>query len=155
VQNYSKPIRRVDDASKRLIMELLQGLNTYGFDVDSIFYIKQEDLWVVIEFLKTDHPTVRPSTSHPNRYWHKNWRKFVSLWSLVQALGKAELYLVNYEDKTHAEKQGRREREFHVIKVRNVIPGEKGKLIEEESKTMNLEEIKKWYQTINQKAKGG
>ncbi len=154
MQNHSKPIQRVDDASKRLIMELLQGTNTFGFDVDSIFYVEQENRWIVIEFLKTEHPTVRPSDSHPNRYWHRNWRKFFSLWRLVEDLGNAELYLVNYEDEDHAKSQGRKEREFRVIKVEGVVPGEKGRLIDGHSNIMNFEEVKEWYQNFNDRAAG-
>ncbi|RMD62699.1 hypothetical protein D6833_06545 [Candidatus Parcubacteria bacterium] len=157
MNELSKPIRNTDDEAKKLIIEALEGQNTYGFDIDSMFYIKSEDRWVVIEFLKTNHKFVRPSTSHPNRYWHKNWRKFVTLWRLVEALGNAELYLVNYEDETHALSQGRSDREFRIIKVVNVIPGEKGRLEEDEAfkeryARISFEEFKRWYQSLNERA---
>lgn len=157
MNNFSKPIRNTDDETKKLIIEALEGQNTYGFDVDSMFYIESKGLWVVIEFLKTNHKNVRPSDSHPNRYWRKNWRKFVTLWKLVESLGNAELYLVNYEDETHAQSQGRSDREFRIIKVVNVIPGENGWLEEDEDfgkryKQITFEEFKKWYQSFNERA---
>lgn len=61
MSDFSKPIRNVDDGAKQLIIETLGGQDTYGFDIDSMFYIESERLWVVIEFLKTDHKSVRPS----------------------------------------------------------------------------------------------
>jgi hypothetical protein len=156
MQNHSKPIKRADDASKKLIMELLGDENTYGFDIDSIFYIEDEDLWVVIEFLKTDHKKLSPKNSHPNRYWDKNWRKFYALWRLVQALRNAELYLVNYEDEDHARSQGREEREFLVINVKNVTPGPKssgGGLEGGNIGPMNFAGMQQWYQDINNRAR--
>ena len=40
---HSKQIKKVDDACKELIIEALAGNVTYGFDVDSIYHIKQNN----------------------------------------------------------------------------------------------------------------
>lgn len=90
----SKPIGGVDESAKELIIEVMDGEVSGGFDVDSIYFIKGRG-WVIVEFLKCD--TVRPFKSHPNRYWHKNHQKFESLGQLAGDLN-GELILVNYED---------------------------------------------------------
>jgi len=146
--SHSKPIKQTDEASKALIIEALAGDNTYGFDIDSIYYFQSEDQWVVFEFLKCDHASVRPTTSHPRRYWNKNWRKFASLWRLTQEL-KATLYLVNYEDQSHALAQGRQEREFQVIRVDDMDPTEQGGITRETPWTCNFERFQKWFRELN------
>jgi len=133
-----------------LIIEVLGSNVTYGFDVDSIYYIKTESKWILIEFLKCDHKTVRPRDSHPKRYWY-NWRKFASLWQLKTDLN-AELFLVNYEDEQHALSQKRSEREFLIIHVKNMNPTESGGITEEELYSLNFLEFKKWFLSINSKA---
>ncbi len=54
---------------------------------------------MIVEFLLCDESQfergVTPYTSHPNRYFHKNAQKFISLWRLALHIG-AKLYLVNY-----------------------------------------------------------
>lgn len=149
--NFSKTIKKADDASKELIIEALAGNVTYGFDVDSIYHIRSESKWIVIEFLKCDHVSVRPADSHPKRYWDKNWRKFASLWRLRTDL-KGDLHLVNYEDLAHAVAQGRSEREFLVISVLDLSPAEHGGITKESKTVMTFEEFKKWFQSINQRA---
>ena len=89
MSSYSKPIQKTDDASKEFIMELLEGNETHGIDIDSLYYT--DDGWVVIEFLKCD--TVDPHKSHPNRYPF-NWKKFVTLFELAKKL-EGKLILVN------------------------------------------------------------
>jgi len=149
---YSKTIKKTDEASKALIIEALAKNVTFGFDIDSIYYFETEEKWVIIEFLKCDHATVRPADSHPSRYWGKNWRKFASLWRLVKVLN-AEFFLVNYEDQTHASKQGRSEREFRVIKVTSLDPTEKGGIKDEVSRITDFTEFKKWFINLNNRGK--
>jgi hypothetical protein len=149
--NFSKTIKKADDSSKELIIEALAGTVTYGFDVDSIYYFETEKKWLIIEFLKCDHPKVRPSTSHPRRYWD-NWRKFASIWRLRTDL-KADLFLVNYEDQSHAAAQGRADREFHIIFVEDMNPTESGGITKEKTETMTFQGFKSWFQKIN--ARGG
>ncbi|MFC2031193.1 hypothetical protein ACFLWA_10740 [Chloroflexota bacterium] len=148
VKSYSKPLEQADESAKELIIEVLTGEHTYGFDIDSIYYYESEDKWVVLEFLKCDHKTVRPSKSHPKRYWGMNWRKFASLWRLAQSLGGV-LLLVNYEDQEHAETQGRTEREFCVIRVDDMDPSESGGITKEKVAVGDFAWFKKWFQDLN------
>ena len=74
----SKPIGKIDEASKEFIMELLGEEETHGIDIDSIYYIRGKG-WIIFEFLKCD--TVDPYESHPNRYPF-NWKKFATLFEL-------------------------------------------------------------------------
>lgn len=150
MQNKSKKIIHADESSKELIIEVLGSNVTYGFDVDSIYYIKTESKWILIEFLKCDHKEVRPRNSHPKRYWY-NWRKFASLWQLKLNLN-AELFLVNYEDKQHALSQNRSEREFLIIHVKNMNPTESGGITEEKLYRLNFLKFKEWFLSINEKA---
>ncbi|HFQ95550.1 MAG TPA: hypothetical protein ENK30_03160 [Anaerolineae bacterium] len=155
--DHSKPIRKDDDASKQLIIELLDGAPTFGFDIDSIYYLPAKEAWVVFEFLKTDHRHVRPRDSHPRRYWRKNWRKFASLWRLVTDLSasgsKAFLCLVNYEDIDHARSQGREDREFHIIWVLDMDPTEEGGVTRQETKTFpTFAAFQTWFQAFNRQA---
>lgn len=131
----SKPIGKVDDAAKQLIIEVLGGAITGGFDIDSIYCIK--DHYYVIEFLKCE--TVRPFASHPNRYWFKNKQKFISLWNVTQRL-KGTLYLVNYEDSRE---------QFMLIEVHQITASG----IPKETKTkMTFDEFKAWFKDINTRA---
>ena len=148
---YSKPIEKVDEGSKYLVMEALGGYDTYGFDVDSIYYLAIDDMWIVLEFLKSEHKTVRPADSHPGRYWKRNWRKFRALWRLTQKL-EGELYLVNYEDLSHAQDQGRADREFGVIRVDEMDPTEKGGITREDSRIMDFGSFQKWFRALNGRA---
>ncbi|MEN8615398.1 hypothetical protein ABFB09_09045 [Dehalogenimonas sp. THU2] len=77
-----------------LIIEALNGKDTHGFNVDSIFYHSKQG-WVVIEFLRCE--TVRPHESSPNRYWNRCWRKVTALWKLTENLD-GQFYWVTFED---------------------------------------------------------
>jgi len=103
ISNHSKTLSRADDSAAALLVELLEGTSGRNFDIESIFLERLETgewRWVVYEFLKAE--TIPPQKSNPNYYWHKNYRKFLSLWALVCTLRKAgylaDLILVNYAD---------------------------------------------------------
>lgn len=132
----SKPLGGVDEEAKRLIQETLDGADTGGFDVDSIFFIEGRG-WIVFEFLKCD--TVRPFDSHPNRYWYKNSQKFLSLWRLTSDL-EGELVLVNYEDSRE---------QFKIIEVEDL--DEKGIQMETISET-DFDGFQEYYMEINNAA---
>lgn len=132
----SKPLGGVDEEAKRLIQEALDGADTGGFDVDSIFFIEGRG-WIVFEFLKCD--TVRPFDSHPNRYWYKNSQKFLSLWRLTSDL-EGELVLVNYEDSRE---------QFKIIEVEDL--DEKGIQVETISET-DFDGFQEYYMEINNAA---
>ena len=51
IEPLSKPLGHTDEASKELIIEALAGDYTYGFDVDSIYYLQSEQKWIVFELL--------------------------------------------------------------------------------------------------------
>tara|TARA_Y100000389_G_C17012910_1_gene295063 strand:+ start:43 stop:456 length:414 start_codon:yes stop_codon:yes gene_type:complete len=131
----SKPIKKADDDAKELIIELLAGKNTGGFDLDSIYII--EDRYFVIEFLKCE--TVRPHKSHPNRYWFKNSQKFLSLWKITQKL-EGRLFLLNYEETRE---------QFLLIEVLNL---DNLGIKKEIKKELNFQQIQSWFQDLNKKA---
>lgn len=103
ISNSSKELSHADDSAAALLVEILKGTPGRNFDVESIFVERLDSgnwRWIIYEFLKAD--TVSPTVSHPNYYWRKNKRKFLSLWALVTTLRKAgyyaDLILVNYAD---------------------------------------------------------
>jgi len=132
----SKPIQKTDDSAKQLIIESLEGQVTGGFDLDSVYHIG--DAYYVLEFLKCD--TVRPVSSHPNRYWYKNKQKFLSIWDITQKLN-GKLFLVNYEDSRE---------QFKVIEVEEI--NEETGISKEIIYLWNFEQFKSWFKTLNYKA---
>lgn len=134
--DFSKQINKADDDAKRLIIETLAGVETHGFDLDSVFF-HQNKGWVVIEFLKCE--TVRPYESHPKRYWRKNWRKFAALWAIVNKL-EGELWLVNYEDSRE---------QFSVIHVLEMDPSATGGITQEQRTDTNFNSFRAWYRRLN------
>jgi len=130
--SFSKPIQKTDDSAKELIIEALEGQATGGFDLDSVYRVK--DTYYVLEFLKCD--TVKPFDSHPRRYWFKNSQKFLSLWDITTKLG-GRLYLVNYEDSRE---------QFKVIRVLDMdYTGIRKELV----KLWNFDQFKKWFKALN------
>lgn len=103
LENKSKSIKKTDDSAAQLLMNVLENDIGRNFDIESIFLEKLDNgdwHWVIFEFLKAD--TIPPQISHPNYYWYKNKRKFLSLWAVVKTFRssgfKADLILVNYAD---------------------------------------------------------
>ena len=138
MNSYSKKISKVDEESKKLIIEVMGNEFTGGFDVDSIYRMPNGE-WVVLEFLKCD--TVRPFDSHPNRYWFKNSQKFISLWNLKQDLD-GKLILINYENSRE---------QFLIIEVLEL--DDTG--IKREKRTkMNYEKFKEYFINLNKRARG-
>lgn len=131
----SKPLSKGDDSAKELIIDCLKGTYTGGFDLDSVYCV--DGHYILFEYLKCD--TVRPFKSHPNRYWHKNKRKFISLWNICQKL-EGTLILVNYEDSRE---------QFKVIKVLEIS---ETKIEKEESWEWNYQQFKEWLVGLNNKA---
>ena len=155
----SKVIRKGDDSSKNFIIEMLNGNETHGFDVDSIYNCQGR--WVVIEFLKCDSEYVTPHTSHPNKYpW--NWRKFVSLFKLSQKL-EGDLFLVNYSDKDCDKDEVRIMKVSGIdyealdkyVKSRIVRTNSNYVIIEpQDDLKINREEFQKWFLDLNSKSRG-
>ena len=132
INNLSKKISKADDDAKMLIIEALEDNFTGGFDLDSIYEINGK--YVVIEFLKCI--TVKPFKSHPNRYWFKNSKKFISLWKITKKLD-GTLFLVNYEDSRE---------QFSIIKVLKI---DKSGVAKEERRDVDFETFKNWFQKLN------
>lgn len=104
----SKPIQKVDDASKQFIIEALEGDVTHGFDIDSICFCKGR--WYIFEYLKCDNEYMTPYTSDP-KYYPYNWKKFYSLYVITKQLNGI-LFLVNYST---------REKDRDEVKVMEVM----------------------------------
>lgn len=150
----SKRIKTDDEAGKRFIIELLGMDATHGFDIDSIYFTK-ENKWLVIELLKCD--TVDPYASHPNRYAF-NWKKFSSLWEISKKLG-GDLWLINYSDKPewkdHIKLIKVHGINYEVVfeSIKNGRPGYLDYLDTTEEK-MNLAEFKTLFKELNKSSKG-
>lgn len=131
-----------DDEVKALIIEALDNNKTGGGDIDSLFRLKEG--FIVIEFLRC--VTVRPFSSHPNRYWDYstekigNKNKFIALWNIAQKT-KSKLILVNYEDSRE---------QFKIIEVKGL--SELRKIYEEIITKMNFDEFKIWFNDLISKS---
>ncbi|APX96858.1 hypothetical protein [Natronorubrum daqingense] len=100
----SKKLAKEDATEVLFVKEALGDDPTFGVNVERLLN-HPEMGWVLFEFLKLGGPFSDPPykwrdrldihASHPNNYWHKNGRKFVSLWQLTKALDGV-LFLVNY-----------------------------------------------------------
>lgn len=109
----SKIISHGDDASKDFIIKCLKNDKTYGFDVDAIHLLRDEDgfKYYIFEYLKDENKNLSPFKSDP-KYYPWNWRKFYSLFKLAKKLN-GKLWLINYsdgyrtirDDKTNEEKK--------------------------------------------------
>ena len=101
----SKPLGHDDESGFQFVREILAGDSTYAINFDRL-QKHPEHGYIIFEFLLTDEAqVVTPNTSHPNKYWHKNSMKFISLWQAANDL-KATLDLVNdaKENTRHANK---------------------------------------------------
>ncbi len=163
IDNFSKQLVNADDSAARLLIELLGGQPGRNFDVESIFSFKNDNGWgwLIFEFLKKDSEHLTIEQSHPNRYWKKNNRKFLSLWALTKSLESAgftsALWLINYDDN----------REFiKLMKVREInvntkkiwsCQGRDTKHLEHivsEDEVMEFEVFKKRFQNFNANKNG-
>ncbi len=98
----SKSLSHGDDSAAEFVIEMLNGDPTFAVNFDRIQWDNKNNCYVIIEYLLCDESQfargVTPHTSHPNRYFHKNARKFLALWQIAADL-RAILYLVNYAKK--------------------------------------------------------
>ena len=97
----TKPLGRGDPSCPEFIEECLEGCPNYGLNFDRVTFDHSSGRFVVFEFQKVDEwqttGDVTPWSSHPTRYWHKCWRKYMALWRAVQKL-EADFYIVNYAE---------------------------------------------------------
>ncbi len=142
--NYSKPLGHDDYSGFDFVKEILQGDVTCAINFDRLQKHPQHG-YIIFEFLRChENQKVTPWTSHPNRYWHKNKQKFISLFRVAQDLS-ATLYLVNYAKSgtPHGDK-------ILVIRVDN-INEEKG-ITEEEQWQTTREKFGKWFRKLNKES---
>ena len=135
-----------DDSGFYFQQEMLEGVPSAAINFDCIMN-HPDDGTLIYELLQVSEEAqnekgVSPWSSHPNRYWHKNKQKFISLWNYAQQ-AHATLYLVNY-----APKGTRWEKYVGVIKVELVT--DDGLLPNDEHiEHFTREKFKQWYQAKN------
>lgn len=137
----SKSLSHDDSSGFDFAQEMLQGDPTAAVNFDRIQKHPQKG-WIIFEYLLCDEKqAVSPYTSHPNRYWNKNSRKFISLWEVAQDLD-ATLILVNY-----AKKGTKNEDKIKVIIVEE-IDETKG-ITKEKTQDMTRNRFSKWFRQLN------
>lgn len=137
----SKPLGIDDESGFAFVKEMLRGDVTCAINFDRL-QKHPEKGYIIFEFLLCkETQKVNPWTSHPNRYWHKNARKFIALFNAANALN-ATLYLVNYAKKgtTHGDK-------VLVIKVMD-IDEQKG-ITKEKVWQTSREKFSAWFRKLN------
>lgn len=142
----SKPLGIEDQSAFEFVKELLQGDPTYGINFDRIQWNSKEKCYVIIEFLLCDEKQfvrgITPYSSHPNKYFRLNSRKFISLWELSKKLG-AKLYLVNY-----SKKGTKYDNEVLLLEVDDINPAEVPPVKTKDTKFTRLE-FSQWFRSMN------
>ena len=144
----SKPLGIENASAFEFVKEMLKGDPTYGINFDRIQWDTLEKRYVIVEFLLCDERQfsrgITPYTSHPNRYFHKNAQKFISLWTLAQRLD-AKLYLVNY-----AKKGTRYENEVLLMEVVDVDPHARPPVRTKDTR-YTRSEFSEWFRALNRR----
>ena len=137
----SKPLGTDDNSGFAFAKEMLKGDHTCAVNFDRLQ--KHPKIgYIIFEYLLCDEAQmVTPFTSHPNRYWHKNAQKFISLYGAAQSL-KATLFLVNY-----AKRGTKHEDKVKVIKVLEI--DEKEGITKEKSKELSRVKFSDWFRKLN------
>lgn len=137
----SKALGHDDSSGFIFAQEMLKGDPTAAINFDRIQKHPKRG-YIIFEYLLCEEEqTVTPYTSHPNRYWNKNSRKFISLWEIAKDLD-ATLFLVNY-----AKLGTKNENEIRIIVVED-IDKNKG-IIKEESIKTTREKFSEWFRKLN------
>lgn len=137
----SKRLSGDDQSGFEFVKEILSGDPTCAINFDRL-QKHPEQGYIIFEYLLCEEDQkVTPHTSHPNRYWHKNAQKFISLFNVAQDL-PAKLYLVNY-----AKKDTKYTDLVKVIRVDKVdrING----ITEEKSWDMSRSKFQEWFRKLN------
>jgi hypothetical protein len=143
--NTSKPLGHEDESGFKFVQEILSGDPTYAINFDRL-QLHPKLGYIIFEMLLCEaSQAVTPNSSHPNRYWHKNSRKFISLWKATNDLN-ATLYLVNYAKfgSPHSDK-------VSVIKVLEVDPI-RG-ITREQRKDFTRVDFGDWFRKLNKECK--
>ena len=118
----------------------MDGDVTCAINFDRLQYHPKKG-YIIFEYLLCEESqSVNPHTSHPNRYWHKNSRKFISLFKVSQDL-PAKLILVNY-----AKKNTKHQDKIKVIEVLSI--NDKG-IKDEKITLMTRDEFKFAFRKLN------
>lgn len=137
----SKSLAHDDSSGFEFAQEMLQGDVTAAINFDRIQKHPKKG-YIIFEYLLCEEAqTVTPYTSHPNRYWHKNSRKFIALWNIAQDLD-ATLILVNY-----AKKGTKNEDKVKVMIVKDL--DEKQGITKEKESKMTRKQFSDWFRKLN------
>jgi len=144
---YSKPLKHDDTSAFEFVQEMLKGDPTCAINFDRIQWDNKEKRYVIVEFLLCDEKQfsrgITPYTSHPNRYFHKNAQKFISLWKLAQHID-AKLYLVNY-----AKRGTEYEDQVLLMEVTSVNEDGKKEPVKTINTEMTREKFSDWFRNLN------
>lgn len=140
METDSKKLGHYDESGFEFSRELLGDRPTGAINFDRL---QKHPVYgyIIFEYLLCEEgQTVTPFQSHPNRYWHKNARKFLALWRVRNDL-HGILYLVNYAKKgTWAEDQ--------VLLIEVLDMDEKG-ITKEQSWQFTRDGFRQWFQKLN------
>ncbi len=137
----SKQLINDDSSGFEFVKEILDGDPTCAINFDRL-QKHPEKRYMIFEYLLCEEvQTVTPHTSHPNKYWHKNSQKFISLFNVSKDL-PAKLVLVNYD-----KKGTKHEDKVKVIVVKE-IEDNKG-ITKSDETDMTREGFKKWFRQLN------
>jgi len=142
----SKSLKHPDYSGTEFQIELANREPTFGINFDVLLKHPKYG-YVIIELLLCEESqlSVNPWTSHPSKYWNKNWRKFVKLWEVTQAL-HGTLLLVNY-----AKRGTKHEDKVKLIRVFEM--DEKG-IKRQREVIYTRETFGKWYRNFNKQCGG-
>lgn len=144
----SKALGHDDESGFLFAKEMLCGDVTAAVNFDRFMKHPQKG-FILMEYLLCEEEQaikhgITPYTSHPNRYWNKNSRKFLSLWRATLDL-HGTLYLVNY-----AKKGTRFENEILLMKV---LAMNQNKIFTEDTK-LTRSEFQTWFRKLNKECLG-
>ncbi len=138
----SKPLGNDDSSGFEFAKEMLNGEPTFAINFDRLQYHPQKG-YIIFEWLLCDEKqTVTPHSSHPNRYFHLNKHKFISLDKVKNDLN-ATLFLVNY-----AKKGTKHEDKIKLMKVLSVDEYADIK-VQTEDWLLSRERFAAWFRKIN------
>lgn len=137
----SKALGHDDSSGFDFTQEMLAGDVTAAINFDRVQKHPVKG-YIIFEYLLCEEAqTVTPYTSHPNRYWHKNSRKFIALWNIAQDLD-ATLILVNY-----AKKGTKNEDKVKVMIVKEI--DEKLGITKEKEYKWTRKQFSDWFRKLN------
>lgn len=136
----SKKLGHYDECGFEFSKEMLGDMPTAAINFERLQKHPQYG-YIIFEYLLCEEKQkVTPHTSHPNRYWDKNKRKFLALWRARNDF-RATLYLINYAQKDTAAGN-----EVLVIEVQDM---DENGITREQMWMMTRAEFAQWFQRLN------